>query len=87
MLLHCGTRLIHSSPGQKVLSVKGGCIEGLDWSQAKHIWCKRAMVPIPEGVEREEEEPTMKDNDLLPSDLKRSGIDVDDREPEKDLLG
>jgi len=37
--------------------VKGGCIEGLDWSNVKHIWCKRAMVPIPEGVERSEEEP------------------------------
>jgi len=62
---NCGTRLIHSSPGQKVLSVKGGCIEGLDWSQAKHIWCKRAMVPIPEGAEKEEEEPTGDDNDLV----------------------
>jgi len=37
--------------------VKGGCIEGLDWGQAKHIWCKRAMVPIPEGVETSEEGP------------------------------
>jgi len=41
--------------------VKGGCIEGLDWSKAKHIWCKRAMVPIPEGVERAEEEPEGED--------------------------
>ena len=24
------------------MSVKGGCIEGLDWSNVKHIWCKRA---------------------------------------------
>lgn len=38
----CGTRLIHSTPGKEVVSVKGGCIEGLDWSKAKHIWCKRA---------------------------------------------
>ena len=22
--------------------MKGGCIEGLDWSNVKHIWCKRA---------------------------------------------
>ncbi|KAH8679941.1 Mss4-like protein, partial [Tricladium varicosporioides] len=53
----CGTRLIHTTPGKNVLSVKGGCIEGLDWKTARHIWCKRAMVPIPEGVERSEEEP------------------------------
>jgi len=53
----CGTRLIHSTPGKDVVSVKGGCIEGLDWGSAKHIWCKRAMVPIPEGVERDDEEP------------------------------
>ncbi|KAH8813130.1 Mss4-like protein [Xylogone sp. PMI_703] len=61
----CGTRVIHSSPGHKVLSVKGGCIEGLDWTQAKHIWCKRAMVPIPEGVERSDEEPTESDDNLV----------------------
>jgi len=53
----CGTRVIHSTPGKNVVSVKGGCIEGLDWRSAKHIWCKRAMVPIPEGVERSDEEP------------------------------
>lgn len=43
----CGTRVIHSTPGKSVVSVKGGCIEGLDWAKAKHIWVKRAMVPIP----------------------------------------
>lgn len=43
----CGTRLIHSTPGKEVVSVKGGCIEGLDWSKARHIWCKRASkLPI-----------------------------------------
>ncbi|KAL2063367.1 hypothetical protein VTL71DRAFT_5172 [Oculimacula yallundae] len=57
----CGTRVIHSTPGKNVVSVKGGCIEGLDFGSARHIWCKRAMVPIPEGVERHEEEPD--DND------------------------
>ncbi|KAL7897004.1 Mss4-like protein [Trichoderma sp. SZMC 28014] len=47
----CGTRLIHLAQSQNVLSVKGGCIEGLDWSKAIHIWTKSAMVPIPEGTE------------------------------------
>ena len=40
----CGTRVIHSTPGKDVVSVKGGCIEGLDWKAAKHIWCKRASA-------------------------------------------
>ncbi|KAF7863962.1 hypothetical protein EAF04_006927 [Stromatinia cepivora] len=53
----CGTRLIHSTPEKNVVSVKGGCIEGLDWKMAKHIWVKRAMVPIPAGAEASEEEP------------------------------
>jgi hypothetical protein len=34
-----------------VVSVKGGCIDGLDWKNAVHIWTKSAMVPIPEGSE------------------------------------
>ena len=38
------------------MSVKGGCIEGLDWSKAIHIWTKSAMVPIPEGSEAHSEE-------------------------------
>lgn len=43
-----------------MVSVKGGCLEGLDWSKAIHIWTKSAMIPIPEGAESysEEEERT-----------------------------
>lgn len=37
------------------MSVKGGCIEGLDWTKAIHIWAKNAMVPIPEGSETHSE--------------------------------
>lgn len=36
---------------KNVVSVKGGCLEGLDWSRAIHIWTKSAMIPIPEGAE------------------------------------
>ncbi|TRX89675.1 hypothetical protein FHL15_009425 [Xylaria flabelliformis] len=57
----CGTRLIHTTPGKNVVSVKGGCIEGLDWDTAIHIWTKSAMVPIPEGSEAHSEEPTESD--------------------------
>jgi hypothetical protein len=38
------------------VSVKGGCIDGLDWAKAIHIWTKSAMVPIPEGSESYEGE-------------------------------
>jgi hypothetical protein len=52
----CGTRLMHDR-GLSTVSIKGGCLEGLDWSGAKHIWAKRAVVSIPEGVERWDYEP------------------------------
>ncbi|KAL2256529.1 hypothetical protein VTK26DRAFT_1531 [Humicola hyalothermophila] len=52
----CGTRLIHTTPGRNVVAVKGGCLEGLDWSKAIHLWTKSAMVPIPEGSEAYSEE-------------------------------
>lgn len=42
-----------SLQGKNVVSVKGGCLEGLDWQTAIHIWTKSAMVPIPEGNERQ----------------------------------
>ncbi|KAI0853490.1 Mss4-like protein [Daldinia vernicosa] len=58
---NCGTRLLHTTPGKNVVSVKGGCIDGLDWSRAIHIWTKSAMVPIPEGSETYSEEPTESD--------------------------
>ena len=41
---------------KNVVSVKGGCIDGLDWKNAIHIWTKSAMVPIPEGSETHSEE-------------------------------
>ncbi|KAM0255684.1 hypothetical protein ACHAQJ_005528 [Trichoderma viride] len=51
----CGTRLIHIAQSKNVLSIKAGCIEGLDWTKAIHIWTKSAMVPIPEGSEAHSE--------------------------------
>jgi hypothetical protein len=61
------------------VSVKGGCIDGLDWRKAIHIWTKSAMVPIPEGSESYEQESDFTDygetQDLLdqPVDLRGSG--------------
>ena len=44
----------------KMLSVKAGCLEGLNremMRKAVHIWTKSAVIDIPEGVEQYEEEP------------------------------
>lgn len=33
-------------------SCKGGCVKGLDWSKAAHIWCQEAVLPIPKDATR-----------------------------------
>jgi hypothetical protein len=38
------------------IGVWGGCLDGLDWKKAIHIWTRSAMVPIPEGSESYSEE-------------------------------
>ncbi|KAK8141625.1 hypothetical protein G3M48_010192 [Beauveria asiatica] len=48
---NCGTRILHSTDAKNVVSVRGGCVSGIDWSKAVHIWTKSAMVPIPESSE------------------------------------
>ncbi|MCJ1479171.1 hypothetical protein MMC13_007855 [Lambiella insularis] len=57
---HCGSRVLHVNSETEMVSVKGGCLEGLgvgelDLRRAVHIWCKRAVVEIPERVRRWEE--------------------------------
>jgi hypothetical protein len=57
---NCGSRLVHRTDGEKTLSLKGGCLVGLTkemMTGVSHIWCKSAVVEIPEGVDRWEEEP------------------------------
>jgi hypothetical protein len=57
----CGSRIVHAhivEGGEPpTVAVKGGLLEGLDWSNAMHIYCRSAVVPIPEGVKRWEAEP------------------------------
>ncbi|WEW56458.1 hypothetical protein PRK78_001902 [Emydomyces testavorans] len=56
----CGSRLMHRAPGEETLSVKAGCLIGLNKEHMKdavHIWCREAIVDIPLGAERFEEEP------------------------------
>ncbi|KAL3958966.1 hypothetical protein ACCO45_007128 [Purpureocillium lilacinum] len=47
---NCGTRLFHTTPAKNVVSVKGGCIEGLDWkrpstSGPRAPWCPSRRAP------------------------------------------
>ncbi|CBY01972.1 similar to glutathione-dependent formaldehyde-activating GFA [Plenodomus lingam JN3] len=57
----CGSRILHAQIIEggypEVVAVKGGLLEGLDWKGAMHIFCKSAVVPIPDGVKRWEAEP------------------------------
>ncbi|KAF4456739.1 glutathione-dependent formaldehyde-activating enzyme protein [Fusarium austroafricanum] len=50
----CGVRIFHRSifpngQAKSTISVKGGCVEGLSWEDAKHIYTRSARVPVPEG--------------------------------------
>lgn len=59
---NCGVRIFHDSgssddSGKQIISIKGGCIEGLDWPSAQHIWVESAVVPIPLNAERWEQSP------------------------------
>ncbi|KAH8724469.1 Mss4-like protein [Phaeosphaeriaceae sp. PMI808] len=60
----CGSRIIHATIIDKgnpeTISVKAGLLEGLDWSGGIHIFCRSAVVPIPEGVIKWEGEPDNK---------------------------
>jgi hypothetical protein len=57
----CGSRILHAHIPEEgdppVVAVKGGVLDGLDFKGAKHIYCRSAVVPIPEGVERWEADP------------------------------
>jgi hypothetical protein len=48
---------MHKVKEKNTVSIKGGCVDGLVWKDATHIWCADAVVVIPEGVERWDGEP------------------------------
>lgn len=53
----CGVRIFHRSiqpdgTPKPTLSIKGGCLEGLSWEGARHIYTRTARVPVPEGSEQ-----------------------------------
>ena len=58
----CGVRTIHriknkDGSERETVSIKGGVIEGLDWRGAAHIFCRSAVVDVPEEAERWDAEP------------------------------
>lgn len=55
----CGSRLFSvsfSSDGRQrdVVTVKAGCVDGLDWTGIPHIWTRSALVDIPSNCEQYE---------------------------------
>lgn len=52
----CGVRVIHSRYDEGKggywgrVSFKGGCVEGLDWGKAIHIFTRSKVVQLPEGA-------------------------------------
>ncbi|KAK8123396.1 hypothetical protein PG999_003314 [Apiospora kogelbergensis] len=50
----CGSRLFHRIAGpdgapRGTVSIKGGCVEGLDWAGGKHIYMRSSVVDVPPG--------------------------------------
>lgn len=59
----CGTRVLHRSRDKEgsergTVSIKGGCVEGLDWEGGIHIFTRSAVMPIPEGAKQFEGPPS-----------------------------
>ncbi|KAI0096861.1 Mss4-like protein [Nemania sp. FL0031] len=49
--IECGSRLFHrivarDGTPRPTVSIKGGCIEGLDWSGGKHIYVRSAVMKV-----------------------------------------
>jgi len=58
----CGVRVMHrvrNADGTQhpTVSIKGGLVAGLDYTSAKHIFTRSAVVPIPPNAERHEASP------------------------------
>lgn len=55
---NCGCRILNArivkegGGYEPIVSVRGGLLEGLNWADAKHIFCRSAVVAIPEGAVR-----------------------------------
>jgi hypothetical protein len=62
----CGSRLLNTSHrpdgtlARPYVSFKGGCVDGLDWKGAKHIYTRSAVIEIPKDAEQYETTPPQK---------------------------
>ena len=59
----CGVRIMHrirEADGKErpTVSIKGGIIEGLDWSVGEHIYVEDAVVPVPENAIKHQRTPS-----------------------------
>lgn len=59
---NCGARLMHRARDENgsergTVSIKAGCVEGLEWKGGIHIYTRSAVWPIPEGAEQFENGP------------------------------
>ncbi|KAJ3492616.1 hypothetical protein NLG97_g5271 [Lecanicillium saksenae] len=53
----CGARIAHvvalpDGSLKRTVSIKGGAVEGLDVTGARHIWTRSAIVDVPEGSDK-----------------------------------
>ncbi|KAH6638602.1 Mss4-like protein [Truncatella angustata] len=60
----CGSRLFHriideDGMPKETVSIKGGCIKGLDWTGGKHIYTRSAVVEVPKECEQYDTFPDM----------------------------
>lgn len=74
----CGTRLFHrireaDGTERETVSIKGGCVEGLDFRGAKHIYVDSAVVDLPEEVERYPATPPIMEGRPSPSGVGDGG--------------
>ncbi|KAI0010663.1 Mss4-like protein [Xylariaceae sp. FL0662B] len=58
----CGSRLFHrivdpDGTPRPTVSIKGGCVEGLDWAGGAHIYVRSAVLKIPPEWEQYETVP------------------------------
>ena len=63
----CGVRILHASHNpdgtmREVVAFKAGCVDGLDWDGARHIFTRSAVVKLPDNVEKYEAMPPMQKN-------------------------
>jgi hypothetical protein len=68
----CGVRVMHrirepDGRERPTVSIKGGIIDGLDWSTAEHIYVEDAVLPLPENAIKHMQSPPAQKMSLSPA--------------------